>query len=221
MVRIAIVEDAQARRARLRATLERGDRMEVVAERRWRDGAPDGQTRPVDVVLYSTREFGNCDAGAVLATLESRPAVFVADDPVVPEGFIGDLVGTALGAGVGTALLVAPGAEELRRAVSIVALGGWTISRAVASRLVPECGWGGRCDCARPTDTTAVLTKREEDVLALVASGDTNQKIARELLLSVDTVKEYMTSIFGKLGVDNRVQAARWAWQSGLDASRT
>jgi len=52
------------------------------------------------------------------------------------------------------------------------------------------------------------LTPRERQVLASLTSGQTNRQIAAELHLSVGTVKSHLTSIYGKLGVSNRTEAA-------------
>ena len=52
------------------------------------------------------------------------------------------------------------------------------------------------------------LTPREKQVLASLTSGQTNRQIAAELHLSVGTVKSHLTSIYGKLGVSNRTEAA-------------
>ncbi|NPV73708.1 MAG: response regulator transcription factor [Pelotomaculum sp.] len=52
------------------------------------------------------------------------------------------------------------------------------------------------------------LTRREVDVLRLVAQGDSNRSIAQKLFISEKTVKNHLTSIFQKLGVDDRTQAA-------------
>lgn len=52
------------------------------------------------------------------------------------------------------------------------------------------------------------LTPRERDVLALLARGDSNKRIAASLHLSIGTVKGYVSAIFEKLGVDDRTQAA-------------
>jgi ATP-dependent transcriptional regulator len=60
------------------------------------------------------------------------------------------------------------------------------------------------------------LSRRELEVLHLLASGESNQKIADELILSKNTVKRHMSNIFGKLGVENRVQATIVARSLGL-----
>jgi DNA-binding NarL/FixJ family response regulator len=53
------------------------------------------------------------------------------------------------------------------------------------------------------------LTERELHVLQLIESGYTNKQIAQEMIVSLNTVKFHLKNIYGKLGVDNRTQAAR------------
>ncbi len=60
------------------------------------------------------------------------------------------------------------------------------------------------------------LTKREAEVLALVAAGNTNRQIADELTLSQKTVARHLENIFAKLGVSSRTAAARFAFENGL-----
>jgi two-component system response regulator DesR len=60
------------------------------------------------------------------------------------------------------------------------------------------------------------LSKREREVLALIASGATNREIAERLFLSPHTVKEHASSLYRKLGVKNRAEATRRAERLGL-----
>lgn len=76
----------------------------------------------------------------------------------------------------------------------------------------------GAGDAVRSSRAVAVLTEREREVLALLACGASNREIARELYLSVDTVKTHVRHLFRKLGVGNRTQAALAADQYGLAA---
>lgn len=60
------------------------------------------------------------------------------------------------------------------------------------------------------------LTKREKDILKLIAAGQNNKQIAETLLISEKTVKNHLTSIFRKLGVRDRTQAALYALKNGI-----
>ena len=61
------------------------------------------------------------------------------------------------------------------------------------------------------------LTTREREILAELVSGHSNAEIARRLGLSGKTVRNYLTSVFDKLGVDGRVQAAMLARDAGIE----
>lgn len=60
------------------------------------------------------------------------------------------------------------------------------------------------------------LSERELQVLQLLAQGLSNQEIALELVIVIDTVKRHVSRIFSKLGVQNRVQAVKQAREFGL-----
>ncbi|MNW62952.1 Transcriptional regulatory protein LiaR [compost metagenome] len=60
------------------------------------------------------------------------------------------------------------------------------------------------------------LTDREMDVLRLLAKGKSNQDIADDLIIGIKTVKFHVTNLLAKLGVDDRTQAAIYAYKNGL-----
>ncbi len=70
----------------------------------------------------------------------------------------------------------------------------------------------------RPTELLERLTARELEILRLVADGRSNAKIARELSITVQTVKAHLSNTYRKIGVSNRTEAARWAQLNGLVA---
>ena len=69
---------------------------------------------------------------------------------------------------------------------------------------------------AAPQGLVEPLTDREMEVLRLLADGQSNQRIARELFVTLDTVKKHVTHVLGKLGAANRTEAAARARQLGL-----
>jgi LuxR family transcriptional regulator, maltose regulon positive regulatory protein len=95
------------------------------------------------------------------------------------------------------------------------------IDAGYLAALLRACGQGDavpprkRADAA-PPGMTEPLTGRELEVLRLIAAGRSNQRIARELFVSLDTVKKHVTHVLGKLGAANRTEAAARARQLGL-----
>jgi DNA-binding NarL/FixJ family response regulator len=85
----------------------------------------------------------------------------------------------------------------------------------------------GEAPSARPPTGPSVesygLTKREQEILRLVAEGRSNGEVARKLWVTEQTVKFHLSNIYRKLGVSNRTEAGRWAQLTGLldaDAAR-
>jgi LuxR family maltose regulon positive regulatory protein len=69
---------------------------------------------------------------------------------------------------------------------------------------------------AAPPGLAGPLTGRELEVLRMIAAGSSNQRIARELVMALDTVKKHVSHVLGKLGAANRTEAAALARQRGL-----
>jgi LuxR family transcriptional regulator, maltose regulon positive regulatory protein len=87
--------------------------------------------------------------------------------------------------------------------------------------LVRACGQADagppqRRTAAAPPGLTEPLTDRELEVLRLIAAGKSNQRIAHDLVVALDTVKKHVTHVLGKLGAANRTEAVARARQLGL-----
>ncbi|HEX9031490.1 MAG TPA: response regulator transcription factor [Streptosporangiaceae bacterium] len=112
-------------------------------------------------------------------------------------------VAEALEIGVGGYLLKTATARELVDAVRAVADGVFVLDQALSSRLTRR----------RRSDSPAAgaLTRRESEVLAVLARGRSNQQIAAELGLGQRTVEGHVSSVLGKLGVASRAEAVAYA----------
>jgi DNA-binding NarL/FixJ family response regulator len=100
------------------------------------------------------------------------------------------------------------------RAIRSVGSGEAIFSPAIATRLMDffAAQHPGVSKAIFPT-----LTEREREILQLIARGSTNHDIAKHLALSVKTVNNYVSNIFGKLQVTDRAQAIIHARDAGLE----
>ncbi len=115
-------------------------------------------------------------------------------------------VATALKYGAIAYILKGVSAAELRGILKGVADGEAHVSPSLAAKVLTFMSKDeSRRSASSPFDD---LTKREEDILRLVAQGKSNKEIANDLKLQEKTVKHYMTAIMGKLHARNRVEAA-------------
>jgi DNA-binding NarL/FixJ family response regulator len=125
-----------------------------------------------------------------------------------------DYVYAALRNGASGFLLKDTPAEDLVRAIRVVAAGEALLAPSVTRRLVEELARLPARSAAPPE--LASLTGRERQVLGLVARGLSNAEVAAELVLGETTVKTHVGRVLMKLGLRDRVQAVVLAYESGL-----
>jgi DNA-binding NarL/FixJ family response regulator len=120
-------------------------------------------------------------------------------------------VARAVALGASGYILKGSSREELVDAVVKAAAGDNTWTRDNLRRVT-----GALATPRLNIDSEVPLTRRESEVLKLLASGATNKEIARSLNISYETVKEHVQHILRKIGVSDRTQAAVWAVRKGL-----
>jgi DNA-binding NarL/FixJ family response regulator len=215
-IRVLIVDDHAVVREGLRTFLELQDGIEVVGE------AADGEQAVAqaaaltpDVILMDLVMPRLDGIGAMRALRERGSASRV----IVLTSFLDDeRLMPALQSGAAGYLLKDVEPAELARAVRSACADEALIDPTVAARLLNTLSSGTRRN--HTTDTAEQLTRREREVLELIALGHSNKRIALELGVAEKTVKTHVGHLLAKLGVADRTQAALLAVQSGLGGVR-
>jgi DNA-binding NarL/FixJ family response regulator len=127
----------------------------------------------------------------------------------------------ALQAGARGFLTKSAGAEEISRAIATVMRGDAqldpTVQRRLLETMTPPASPGRGRDPGRPEgDLPGGLTRRETEVLRLIARGDSNAEISAGLFISEATVKTHINNLFAKIGVRDRAQAVTYAYRRGI-----
>ena len=215
VIRVLLVDDHAVVREGLRNFLALQDGLEIVGEAG--DGAEaieQAQRLEPDVILMdlvmpgldgisAMRQLRVRSPGSRVIVLTS----FLEDERILP----------AIQAGAAGYLLKNVEPSELARAIHAAHAGEAIIDPTAAARLVHAIS-----DERRPRiEEPERLTRRERDVLALIARGQSNKRIALELGISEKTVKTHVGHLLAKLGVADRTQAALMAVEEGLVSPRS
>ena len=204
-IRIVITDDHAVVRQGLRMFLELDPELEVIGEAaNGAEAVELARSLQPDVVLMDLLMPVMDGITAIGALRAETPDVEVIALTSVLED--ASVVG-AVRAGATGYLLKDTNADELRRAVKAAASGQVQLSPEAAIRLMRE---------VRAPEQPDALTERETDVLRLMAEGQANKEIARNLAIGEKTVKTHVSSILSKLGVQSRTQAVLHAMRTGI-----
>ncbi|WP_035793476.1 response regulator transcription factor [Kitasatospora mediocidica] len=206
---VMVVDDHPAIRLGVRAMLEDCADLDVVAEAADDTealrlmGERPGPGRPAVVLLDLDLGAGVFQGVVLLRALLALP-----DPPAVlvlsAYGSDQDVL-SAIDAGAAGYLGKEAAAQELVAAVRTVAGGGSVLSPSAVGRLMRRMRGG-----------SPSLSKREIEVLQLLADGLSNRQISAQLFISEATAKSHLTNIYGKLGVESRGAAVAAALRAGL-----
>ena len=212
-LRVAVADDQELVRTGFSMILGSEADIEVVG------GASNGReavelcrrTRP-DVVLMDIRmpEMDGITATReLLADADQHTRVLI-----LTTFDLDEYVYDAVAAGASGFLLKDTPADDLVKAVRIVASGDALLAPSVTRRLIER--FTSETSSYATAPGLDELTERETEVLSLMARGHSNQEIANLLFLGETTVKTHVSRVLMKLGVRDRVQAVIAAYESGL-----
>ena len=206
LVRILIADDHAVVRAGLRALLERNEHFRVIAEASTGEEAVAKalEWRP-DVAVLDIRMPGVSGIEACRQIIEQVKGCRV----IMLTSYAEDeLLFAAIRAGASGYVLKRIGDNDLVQAVERVSRGESMLDPAMTNTVFAEMR---KASEAQQNAAFSVLTPQELAVLALVAHGMTNRQIAVKLYLGEGTVRNYVSSILGKINVSNRAEAAAYA----------
>lgn len=214
MIRVLVADDQAAVRAGFAALIASEEEMEVAGEAgNGREAADLARRVFPHVVLMDIRM-------PVLDGLEATRLICV--DPALADTRVlvlttfdlDEYVYAALRAGASGFMLKDAGPGELLHAIRTVAGGEALLAPTVTKRLIAE--FVARPDPQMFPAELAELTKREGEILRLVAACLSNEEIARRLIISPLTAKTHVSRILGKLRCRDRAQLVALAYETGL-----
>ncbi len=209
--RIVIVDDHEVVRLGLKSLLDRHPHFEVVGEAgSAREALEQVADLKPDVVLMDIRLPGTSGIEACEEIINKFPGTKV----IMLTSYAEDeMLFSAIRAGASGYMLKQVGSEDLIKAIEAVSRGEALLDPAVTQRVFQEVR---RAVKEEEASAFAHLSQQEKHVLLLVSEGKTNREIAKSLFLGEGTVRNYVSSILSKLGVNNRAEAAAYAVEHNL-----
>ena len=213
MISVVLVDDQPLVRAGLRAILERDPAITVIGEA---DSGQSGmrlvqQTKP-DIVLMDIRMPG-VDGLEAARQIVANPGLHETKVVMLTTFDEDEHIQEAIRAGAAGYLLKDIAAEELRRAIHVVAGGEALLSPSITRRVMQHLASG--VGNANP-QLLADLTEREREILQHIGFGESNDEIAQKLALSPATARTYVSRLLSKLDARDRAQLVIIAYESGL-----
>lgn len=216
MLRVLLVDDQALLRSGLRALLESEPDITVVGEAGDGTSAQQltGELRP-DVVLMDIRMPG---VDGLLATkaITSDQRLASTHIVILTTFELDEYIFEALRSGASGFLVKDTEPADLVRAVRTAAAGDGLLSPRATQRLIEA--YAMRAKPAAMSPDLDVLTRREREVMVLVATGLTNDEIAGSLFISPMTAKTHVSRAMTKLGARDRAQLVVYAYETGLVA---
>lgn len=162
-----------------------------------------------DVLIMDSRLADECSFNTCRSVKEKNPGikVIILISPTDDEGIF-----RAISAGVDGLLQKQIKSDELTNAIRMVYQGKPMLDPSITSKVMARVKNG----FVNSERKEALLNPQEKRILSLIADGKTNKEIAQILMLSNNTIKNYVSGILSKLNFSNRAEAAAYAVRNNL-----
>jgi len=198
IIRVLVVDDHHVVREGLRRMLELESGIQVVGEARsGEEAVVKALSLQPDVIVMDLKMPGMDGIAATREIKKQMPKIGI----LVLTLYAEDFVKQAVEAGVSGYLLKDSDCEQITRAIHEVYAGLCPIAPSLTRDLVMEYAELSR------TSRASILTRRQLEILRLIAEGESGKEIARRLFISTSTVKREVRQILSKLKVNDRAQA--------------
>jgi DNA-binding NarL/FixJ family response regulator len=214
VTRVLIADDQAAVRAGFAALIGAEEEMEVVGEAGNGREAVDISRRVFPQVVLMDIRMPVLDGLEATRLICADPTLADTRVLVLTTFDLDEYVYAALRAGASAFLLKDVGPAELLQAIRVVAGGEALLAPSITRRLISE--FAARPDPQAPPAQLDELTRREREILRLVAVGLSNSDIARRLVISPLTAKTHVARILAKLDCHDRAQLVALAYEIGF-----
>jgi DNA-binding NarL/FixJ family response regulator len=216
MPTLLIVEDNDVTRERIERAITQEDRFRILASvGSYQHAVEMIQTAPPDILLtdLDLPDGNGIDLIKMLDLPNDQQQLAI----VISIFGDGVHVIEALKAGASGYLLKDDNFIEINDAITQMVNGGSPMSPSIARHLLTELNYSSaKLKIDGEVPKASILSKREHEVLILISKGYSTKEIAKMLDLSFHTIKEYVSNIYKKLAVNNRMQAVNEATIQGI-----
>lgn len=218
-INVALVDSQELVRVGLGMAIESYSGLRISSAAASLEKLMEAGASPPDVIVVNAHLSTKREMlRSISAFAQRKPVIILTDRSELDAHYLA--FGEAINAGVKGIVFREDSLELLAKAIGQVGAGGLWLDHSVLARVL-----GKILQVKNSTQTdpearrAAQLTVREREIVALISRGLKNKRVAEQLSLSEASVRHYLTTIFGKLGVTDRLKLALYAHNNNLTHS--
>ena len=218
LIRVNLVHELALLRDAIRSLIDANSDMQVVGEAcHCKEALQLADSIPADVVILDLPNAHD----EFLDAIPSLTAALTPKVLILAEQGDGETTRLAIRLGASGVVHRDEPGEVLIKALRRIHAGELWLNRSMTATVVQDLRHGSAtAPHRRGSSPTYTLSRREREIVALVAQGVSTRKVAERLYISDKTVRNHLTSVYAKLGISDRVELALFAIQRGLTQAK-